>query len=42
MQLTVRQRTAVIIENAISYLCIDVPEDGMVICGRGRHGRARC
>ena len=34
-QLTVEPRVAVIIENEISYLCIDVPKDGVVIWGKG-------
>lgn len=34
-QLSVEPRTAVIVENEISYLSIDVPEDGVVIWGKG-------
>jgi hypothetical protein len=34
-QLTVEPRVAVIIENEISYLCIDVPKDRAVIWGKG-------
>lgn len=34
-QLTVDPRIAVIVENEISYLSIDVPEDGVVIWGKG-------
>jgi hypothetical protein len=34
-QLTVEPRTAVIVENEISYLSVDVPEDGVVIWGKG-------
>ena len=34
-QLTVEPRVAIIVENEISYLCIDVPEDGVVIWGKG-------
>ncbi|KZS57744.1 hypothetical protein A4G26_15100 [Mycobacterium kansasii] len=34
-QLTVEPRVAVIVENEISYLSIDVPEDGVVIWGKG-------
>ena len=34
-QLTVDPRVAVIVENEISYLSIDVPEDGVVIWGKG-------
>lgn len=34
-QLTVEPRVAVIIENEISYLCLDVPTDGLVIWGKG-------
>ncbi len=34
-QLRVAPRAAVIIENEISYLSIDVPEDGVVIWGKG-------
>jgi hypothetical protein len=44
-QLRVEPRLAIIIENEISYLCIDVPEDGIVIWGKGfevdRVGRLR-
>ncbi len=44
-QLTVDPRVAVIVENEISYLSIDVPEDGVVIWGKGfevdRVGRLR-
>lgn len=44
-QLTVEPRTAVIIENEITYLSIDVPIDGMVLWGKGfdvdRVGRLR-
>lgn len=34
-QLTVDPRVAVIVENEISYLSIDCPEDGVVIWGKG-------
>ncbi len=34
-QLTVEPRAALIIENEISYLSVDVPEDGVVIWGKG-------
>src|ERR1700730_17214984 len=34
-QLRIELRTAVIVENEISYLSIDVPEDGVVIWGKG-------
>ncbi len=34
-QLRVEPRTAVIVENEISYLSIDIPEDGVVIWGKG-------
>lgn len=34
-QLRVRPRVAIVIENEISYLSIDVPEDGLVIWGKG-------
>jgi len=34
-QLRVEPRVAIIIENEISYLSIDVPEDGVVIWGKG-------
>ncbi|CCK62959.1 Wadjet anti-phage system protein JetD domain-containing protein [Mycobacterium canetti] len=34
-QLTVEPRVAVIVENEISYLSINVPEDGVVIWGKG-------
>ncbi|MGB9224597.1 Wadjet anti-phage system protein JetD domain-containing protein [Mycobacterium sp.] len=34
-QLRVEQRTAVIVENEISYLSVDIPEDGVVIWGKG-------
>lgn len=34
-QLTVEPRIAVIVENEISYLSVDVPEDGMVLWGKG-------
>jgi hypothetical protein len=34
-QLDVRPRTAMIVENEISYLSVDVPESGVVIWGRG-------
>jgi hypothetical protein len=34
-QLRVRPRVAMVIENEISYLSIDVPEDGVVIWGKG-------
>jgi hypothetical protein len=34
-QLRVELRTAVIVENEISYLSIDIPEDGVVIWGKG-------
>jgi hypothetical protein len=34
-QLSVEPRTAVIVENEISYLSIDIPEDGVVIWGKG-------
>jgi hypothetical protein len=34
-QLALQPRTAVIVENEISYLSVDVPEDGCVIWGRG-------
>jgi hypothetical protein len=34
-QLRVEPRTAVIVENEISYLSIDTPEDGVVIWGKG-------
>jgi hypothetical protein len=34
-QLRVRPRVAIVIENEISYLSIDVPEDGVVIWGKG-------
>ncbi|MCV7197918.1 Wadjet anti-phage system protein JetD domain-containing protein [Mycobacterium angelicum] len=44
-QLSVEPRVAIIVENEISYLCIDVPEDGVVIWGKGfevdRVGRLR-
>jgi len=33
--LSVEPRTAVIVENEISYLSIDIPEDGVVIWGKG-------
>lgn len=33
--LTVEPRVAVIVENEISYLSLDVPDDGVVIWGRG-------
>ena len=43
--LTVEPRVAVIVENEISYLSIDVPEDGIVLWGKGfevdRIGRLR-
>jgi hypothetical protein len=34
-QLRVEPRTAVIVENEISYLSVDIPEDGVVIWGKG-------
>ncbi len=34
-ELTVEPRVALIIENEISYLSVDVPEDGVVIWGKG-------
>ncbi len=34
-QLTVEPRVAVIVENEISYLSVEVPEDGVVIWGKG-------
>ncbi len=34
-KLTVQPRNAVIVENEISYLCLDIPDDGVVIWGRG-------
>jgi len=34
-QLKVQPRVAIVIENEISYLSIDVPEDGVVIWGKG-------
>lgn len=34
-QLSVEPRVAVVVENEISYLCTDVPEDGVVIWGKG-------
>jgi hypothetical protein len=34
-QLSVEPRVALIIENEISYLSVDVPEDGVVIWGKG-------
>jgi len=34
-QLSVEPRTAVIVENEISYLSVDIPEDGVVIWGKG-------
>jgi len=34
-QLRVEPRLAIIIENEVSYLCIDVPEDSVVIWGKG-------
>jgi hypothetical protein len=34
-QLTVKPRVAVIVENEISYLSVEVPDDGVVIWGRG-------
>lgn len=34
-QLTVEPRVAVIVENEISYLCVDVPDGGVVIWGKG-------
>ncbi len=34
-QLSVKPRVAVVIENEISYLSIDVPDDGVVIWGKG-------
>jgi hypothetical protein len=34
-QLRVEPRVAVIVENEISYLSVDVPEDGVVIWGKG-------
>ena len=34
-QLDVQPRVAVIIENEISYLSVDLPEDGVVFWGRG-------
>lgn len=34
-QLTVEPRAAVIVENEISYLSVDVPEDGIVFWGKG-------
>ena len=44
-QLTVEPRVAVIVENEISYLSVDVPEDGVVFWGKGfevdRVGRLR-
>jgi hypothetical protein len=34
-QLKLRPRVAVIVENEISYLSVDVPDDGIVFWGRG-------
>ena len=34
-QLTVEPRVAVIVENEITYLSVDIPEDGVVIWGKG-------
>ena len=34
-QLTIEPRTAVVVENEITYLSVDVPEDGVVIWGKG-------
>lgn len=34
-QLRVEPRVAVIVENEISYLSVDIPEDGIVLWGRG-------
>ncbi len=34
-RLTVEPRVAVIVENEISYLSVEVPDDGVVIWGRG-------
>jgi hypothetical protein len=34
-QLSLEPRTAVIVENEISYLSVDVPDDGIVIWGKG-------
>ena len=34
-QLKLRPRVAIIVENEISYLSVDVPEDGIVFWGRG-------
>lgn len=34
-QLRVEPRVAVIVENETSYLCVDVPDDGMVLWGKG-------
>lgn len=34
-QITVEPRVAIIVENEISYLSIDVPEDGVVLWGKG-------
>jgi len=34
-QLTLEPRVAVIVENEISYLSVEVPDDGVVIWGRG-------
>ncbi|MGL5867234.1 MAG: Wadjet anti-phage system protein JetD domain-containing protein [Dermatophilaceae bacterium] len=33
--LDIRPRTAIIVENEISYLSVDVPQDGIVLWGRG-------
>lgn len=44
-QLTVEPRVAVIVENEISYLSVDIPDDGLVLWGKGfevdRIGRLR-
>ncbi|MGH3523143.1 MAG: Wadjet anti-phage system protein JetD domain-containing protein [Mycobacterium sp.] len=34
-ELAVTPRVAIIVENEISYLCVDVPDDGVVFWGRG-------
>ncbi|ATD70008.1 MULTISPECIES: Wadjet anti-phage system protein JetD domain-containing protein [Gordonia] len=34
-RLAVQPRTALVIENEITYLCVDVPDDGVVLWGKG-------
>jgi hypothetical protein len=34
-ELSIRPRTAIVVENEITYLSVDVPKDGLVLWGKG-------